>query len=85
MTNRYLQSMASKCLIVGHAPKEMIELFGYNPVVEIDWKAPMEQLDTIFDHYADYIPLMEKNYKMVSNHHTWEKRWEQIKNSIKSW
>jgi glycosyltransferase involved in cell wall biosynthesis len=79
MTNRYLQSMASKCLIVGHAPKEMIDLFGYNPVVEINHDTPEEQLDTILNNYTDYIPLIEKNYETVSNHHTWEKRWEQIK------
>ncbi|GHV33257.1 hypothetical protein FACS1894177_09710 [Bacteroidia bacterium] len=29
ITNRYLQSMASKCLIVGHAPKEMFSLLGF--------------------------------------------------------
>ncbi len=34
MTIRYLQSIASKCLIVGKAPKEMIKLFGYNPVID---------------------------------------------------
>jgi glycosyltransferase involved in cell wall biosynthesis len=82
MTNRYLQSMASKCLIVGHAPEEMIGLFGYNPVVEINPDAPAKQLDTILNHYTDYIPLIEKNYQMVSECHTWEKRWEQIKRSI---
>jgi len=79
MTNRYLQSMASKCLIVGHAPQEMIELFGYNPVVEIEWDAPMEQLKIILDHYMDYIPLIEKNYDVVSKYHTWKNRLEQIK------
>ena len=84
MTNRYLQSMASKCLIVGHAPQEMIELFVYNPVVEIDWDAPMEQLKTILDHYSDYIPLIEKNYEVVSKYHTWDNRWERIKNLLHS-
>ena len=31
MTQRYLQSMASKCLIIGHAPAEMTALFGLQP------------------------------------------------------
>ena len=79
MTNRYLQSMASKCLIVGNAPQEMVELFGYNPVIEIDRAGPKEQLKTILDHYSDYIPLIEKNYEIVSKYHTWKNRWEQIK------
>jgi hypothetical protein len=80
MTNRYLQSMASKCLIVGCLPKEMLELFAYNPVVEIDRNAPIEQLKTILNNYSDYFPLIEKNYETVSKYHTWENRWKQIKN-----
>jgi hypothetical protein len=27
--------MASKCLIVGHAPQELTDLSGYNPVIEV--------------------------------------------------
>ncbi len=79
MTIRYLQSMASKCLIVGHAPAEMIQLFGYNPVIEIDMTNAVLQLDNILKNYSDYIPLIEKNYLMVLENHTWNHRWSQIK------
>ncbi|MDR2148968.1 MAG: glycosyltransferase [Tannerella sp.] len=82
MTNRYLQSMASKCLIVGHTPLEMFELFDYNPVVEINREMPVKQLKTILDHYSDYIPLIEKNYDAVLKHHTWKNRWERIKSLL---
>jgi len=83
MTIRYLQSIASKCLILGKAPKEIISLFGYNPVVEVDMNNPQEQLESILLNYNDYIPLIEKNYKNINNH-TWEKRWEEIKKIIRS-
>jgi glycosyltransferase involved in cell wall biosynthesis len=79
MTIRYLQSMLSKCLLVGHAPAEMVKLFGYNPVIEIDKNAPVEQLDYILKNYFDYEPLIEKNYQLVLQHHTWSNRWNQIK------
>ena len=79
MTIRYLQSMISKCLIVGRAPKEMIELFGYNPVIEIDETRLSEQLNDILKNYADYVSLIEKNYRQVIQHHTWKNRWQQIK------
>ena len=82
MTVRYLQSIASKCLIVGHAPKEMIELFGYNPVIEMDINKPVEQLDAILDNYNDYMPLIEKNYEAALNNHTWQHRWKQIKDIL---
>lgn len=84
MTIRYLQSILSKCLIVGHAPAEMIDLFGYNPVVEIDYIRPAEQLKEILDNYESYIPLIEKNYQNVLENHSWEKRWLQIKNIFKN-
>ena len=79
MTIRYLQSMLSKCLIVGYAPKEMIELFGYNPVIEIDNENPSGQLEYLLENYTDYIPLIEKNYQQVIANHTWKSRWECIK------
>lgn len=84
MTNRYLQSMVSKCLIVGHAPKEMIELFGYNPVIEIDMEQPALQLKALLKNYADYRPLIEKNYQNVVQYHSWENRWKQIKEILKN-
>lgn len=79
MTNRYLQSIASKCLIVGFAPQEMIGLFGYNPVVEIDMSNPIGQIDNILKNYSDYIPLIERNFDTVSRFHTWKDKWNQIK------
>lgn len=82
MTNRYLQSMLAKCLIVGHAPKEMVELFGYNPVVEIDYADPCSQLSFLLSHYENFIPLIERNYSNVLENHTWDKRWKIIKHSI---
>jgi hypothetical protein len=78
MTVRYLQSMLSRCLIVGHAPAEMIQLFGYNPLIEIDYNDPAAQLQHLVAHIADYQPLIEKNYRAVREHHTWVSRWRQI-------
>lgn len=79
MTMRYLQSMASKCLIVGHAPAEMIKLFGYNPVIEIDWDHAEDQIEDILQHFHFHIPLIERNYKEVLANHTWSHRFHQIK------
>jgi len=78
MTIRYLQSMLSKCLILGHAPRETVELFGYNPVVEIDFNDPVGQLLSILDHIENYTELIEKNYRSALTSQTWKNRWEQI-------
>ncbi|HEY0896498.1 MAG TPA: glycosyltransferase [Sphingobacteriaceae bacterium] len=78
MTVRYLQSMASKCLIVGTMPAEMRELFEYDPVIEVDLRDPAGQLLSILRNYHQYIPLIEKNYAAVRLHHTWDHRCEAI-------
>jgi len=81
MTVRYLQSIASKCLIVGKAPRGMIKLFGYNPVIDADMKNPEEQLLSILHNYEKYHSLIEQNLNSLINH-TWIIRWKQIKEII---
>jgi len=78
MTLRYLQSIASKCLIVGIAPREMVELFGFDPVIRIDMEHPVEQIIGILSHFMDYQPFIDHNYDMIASH-TWEKRIESIR------
>ncbi len=79
MTNRYLEAIASKCLIIGKAPLEMIELFGYNPVIEADFQNPVGQLNEIIINYQSYIGLVEKNFNALLKNHLWEHRWNLIK------
>jgi hypothetical protein len=78
MTTRYLQSMISKCLVVGHAPAEMVELFGYNPVIETDMADPVGQILEILRDYESYLPLIEKNFTVVRSDHTWARRWKRM-------
>lgn len=78
MTTRYLQSMASKCLVLGHAPAEMIDLFGYNPVVEIEMARAAEQILEVLSDYEAYLPLIGRNYDSVLASHTWARRWERM-------
>jgi glycosyltransferase involved in cell wall biosynthesis len=82
MTMRYLQSMASKCLILGHAPAEMINLFGYNPVIEIDWENAEDQILDLLQHFHLHIPLIERNYRELVSKHTWVHRFQQIKDIL---
>ena len=75
---RYLQSMASKCLVVGHAPAELVSLFGYNPVVEIDMADPAGQILSLLEDFDAHASLIERNYTTVAQHHTWHHRWEMM-------
>ena len=74
MTIRYLQSMASKTLVVGKCPEEMKKLFPYNPIIELDLTNPGEHIKKILHNYSDYIPLIERNYYEVLNNHQWKNR-----------
>ena len=82
MTLRYLQAMASKCLIVGILPSDMEELFGYNPIVEIDISRAGNQILDILGHYDQYQPLIERNYQEVVASHQWKNRWLTMKQKM---
>lgn len=83
VTNRYFQSMASKCVLVGKAPAELISLFGYNPVVELDLKNPLRHITEIINQIQEYESLVEENYRVLRQNHTWANRWVIIDNIIK--
>jgi hypothetical protein len=82
MTLRYLQSMISKCLVVGKMPYDMQFLFDYNPIIEVDDDYPDKQILDILRSYSDYLPLIEKNYQTVMGHHLWAHRLKAIQQHI---
>lgn len=79
MTVRYLQSMASKCLILGFMPEDMKDLFPYMPIINLDICNPLAQIKDIIKNYASYQELIEKNYNYTKENHSWLNRWLVIK------
>jgi len=61
LTQRYLESMASGCLIVGHAPKELVDILGYNPLIESDPDDAADIVSHILKNLTDYQALVDKN------------------------
>lgn len=61
MTQRFLQSMASGCVIVGQSPPEMIKEFGYDPVVSADMDDPAGQIERILGSPNEYLALIDRN------------------------
>jgi hypothetical protein len=82
ITNRYLQSMASRCLILGKMPDDMKYLFDYNPIIEIDEENPVAQIESILANFDNYISLIEKNYNTIKDFHNWKNRVENIESII---
>jgi hypothetical protein len=82
ITMRYFQCMAAKTIVLGVAPDELKELFGYNPVIDIDINNPVEQIKNILKNPHLYSDLVEKNYQTVKNNHTWYHRWVFMKDYL---
>ena len=74
MTQRYLESIASGCLIIGHAPAELVDLLGFNPVVEVDWSAPGEQLLDILTAPERWQPWVEQSRQRAVQVGDWSVR-----------
>lgn len=78
LTQRYWEAMLSRSLIVGRAPAELIDFVGYNPVIEVDWKNPEKQLESILYSIESYQELVDKNYTAASNSAYWDNRLKMI-------
>jgi hypothetical protein len=77
-THRYFESMASRCILLGHSPEELCDLFGYNPVVEIETGNEAAQILSILREPEAYQELVDKNYRVFLERGTWESRIPEI-------
>ncbi len=82
LTQRYWESMLCRNVIVGRAPKELIDLIGYNPVVDIDWSDPEYQLIEILNNINLFQNLVDKNYDSAKKMSSWNSRIYQIQNIL---
>ena len=76
LTQRYWEAMLSRMVIVGHAPKELIDICGYNPVLELP--EDKEQINTFIldilsniDYYQDFV---DRNRKIALEKGLWSIR-----------
>ncbi|MFB6258359.1 MAG: glycosyltransferase [Flavobacteriales bacterium] len=74
LTQRYLQSMLSKCLVVGSMPEDAKGLLPDDAVIEADREDPAGQVRRLLEDFEDHIPLIERNYELVLRKHTWSER-----------
>lgn len=75
LTQRYWECMFSRMVMVGHAPQELIDFIGYNPVIElIDKISAEEQIADVIEHIEDYQSLVDKNYETAERLGSWNVR-----------
>lgn len=84
LTLRYLQSIASKALVVGQAPPLLKELFGYDPVIPANLDDPCGQIAGILADFGSFRELLERNHRVLVEGHTFQHRWAEIKALLQS-
>jgi hypothetical protein len=60
MTQRFLEAIGSRCLCVGRAPRELTDLFGFNPLVEIDERDPAGHLLDLLGRIDEHQALVDR-------------------------
>lgn len=82
LTQRYWECMLSRTLIVGRAPQELIDLVGYNPVIEIFTHESSEQIYQILKNIDSYQNLVNKNYHIAQQLAPWSARCVVLKSQL---
>lgn len=60
VTQRYLETIGSGALPVGHCPKELEDLMGFNPCVELSLEDPAGHILSILGDLKSYQPQVDR-------------------------
>lgn len=74
LTQRYWEAMLSGCVMLGRAPQELIDLIGYNPVIDVDWNDPERQIKRMLGNINDFQELVDENYAVAMKNASWKFR-----------
>lgn len=78
LTQRFWEGMLSRTVLLGRAPKELIDLIGYNPVITLDKENADEQVRDIVEHISEYQDLVDKNRETALKMAPWEIRMKAV-------
>lgn len=78
LTQRYWECMLSRIVMVGRAPKELINLIGYNPVIDWDGNDASPLVFDILGNIEKYQDLVNRNYETAKKMASWEMRMKDI-------
>lgn len=74
LTQRYWECMLSGTLICGRAPKELVDLCGYDPVIPLEAHSAGRILELVIGNLDRYQELADKNRSTALNISGWDKR-----------
>ena len=73
-THRYFEGLASNNILLGHTPKELVDLMGFDPGIEADLNDPLGQIQSILANIDEYQPMVDRNYARFLEVGTWDSR-----------
>jgi hypothetical protein len=82
MTHRYLESIASRCLVLGRAPAQLVDLLGFDPVVPADLSAPWPQVREVLSDLARYQHQVDAAYDRVRDVGSWDVRMREVLQAV---
>ena len=84
LTQRYWECMFSRMVMVGHAPQELVDFIGYNPVIELREDISAEALiRDVLEHIDDYQELVDKNRETAERLGSWDVRMEWLMEKLR--
>ena len=84
LTQRYWECMFSRMVMVGHAPQELVDFIGYNPIIELRDDISAEALiRDVLEHVEDYQALVDKNRETTKRIGSWDMRMKWLMEELK--
>lgn len=74
LTQRYWEAMLSRMVIIGHAPQELIDVCGYNPVIELEMLTKHGGLAGIINNISKYQEFVDRNRVIALERGDWTDR-----------
>lgn len=94
LTQRYWECMLSGCVVIGRAPKELVDMIGYNPVIDLHLeechsqdeknKRTYQKIQEILDNIESYQELVDKNRRMALKYGDWSVRMKFVMEQLQS-
>lgn len=83
LTQRYWECMFSRIVMVGHAPQELVDFIGYNPVIELrDDISAEELIADVLENIEIYQSLVDKNRETAEKLGSWNVRMKWLMNEL---
>ena len=83
LTQRYWECMLSRNIMIGRAPKELTDLIGYNPLIDIDKEHLENQVKDIIAHIENCQELVDRNRETALRMGSWDIRMKQVMKWLK--